>query len=86
MLEGRRSQVWTLDGTAGRHLTIEAMSSDFDTYLTVLGPGITVPLEDDDSGGDLDSRLSVTLPESGGYRIVVSSIGGGSGSYTVAVR
>jgi hypothetical protein len=86
MLEDRRSQAWTFEGTAGRTVTIDLSSGDFDSYLTVLGPGITVPLEDDDSGGDLHSRIVLTLEESGTFRIVVSALGPGAGAFELSVR
>ncbi len=86
MLEDRRSQVWTFEGTAGRTVTIDLSSPDFDSYLTVVGPGITVPLEDDDSGGDLHSRIVLSLEESGTFRIVVSALGPGAGAFELSVR
>jgi hypothetical protein len=86
MLEDRRSQAWTFEGTAGRTVTIDLSSGDFDSYLTVLGPGITLPLEDDDSGGDLHSRIVLSLEESGTFRIVVSALGPGAGAFELSVR
>jgi serine protease Do len=86
MLDDRRSQAWTFEGTAGRTVTIDLSSGDFDSYLTVIGPGITAPVEDDDSGGDLHSRIVLTLQESGTFRIVVSALGPGAGAFELSVR
>ena len=41
------------------------MSSDFDSYLQVAGPGFGTPLSDDDGGEELDSRLQITFPVDG---------------------
>jgi hypothetical protein len=81
--EGRRGQAWALLGRAGQTYTIDLASSEFDCYLLVVGPGLEQPLEDDDSGGDLDSRIRITLPEDGTYRVIASSLGGETGEYSL---
>jgi hypothetical protein len=43
-------------------------------------------LEDDDSGEGLNSRLDVTFPNDGTYRVVASSLGGSLGTFTLRVR
>jgi len=85
ILEGRRGQVWGVEGVAGQSFVIDLVSDDFDSYLYFGGPGLTEPLEDDDGGDALNSRLAVTLPETGTYRIVVSSLSDGSGAFTLSV-
>lgn len=85
-VEGRLVQAWAFTARAGQQVTIELVSEDFDSYLQVTGPGIPSPLIDDDSAGDLDSRLSVTFPQAGTYRIVAGSLGGNPGSYTLRMR
>ncbi|UCC73054.1 MAG: PPC domain-containing protein [Gemmatimonadota bacterium] len=72
--EGRHGQAWALEGRAGERYTIELISEDFDAYLYFVGPGLMGPLEDDDSAGDLNSRIAVTLPQDGVYRVVASSL------------
>jgi hypothetical protein len=85
LLEGRRGQVWGLNGVAGQRLVIDLMAEDFDAYLYLAGPGLPEPLSDDDGGDGLDSRISVTLPESGTYRVIVSSLSDGTGAFTLSV-
>jgi hypothetical protein len=85
VVEGRRGQVWGLNGVAGQSLVIDLMADDFDAYLYLAGPGLVEPLSDDDGGEGLNSQLSVTLPESGTYRVIVSSLSEGSGSFTLSV-
>ena len=86
VLEGRRSQVWTFEGAAGQSVTVELVSADFDSYLTVVGPGILSPLEDDDSAGDFDARIVFTPAESGAFRIVAASLGVDTGAFELSVR
>lgn len=82
---GRRGQVWGLNGVAGQRLVIDLMAEDFDAYLYLAGPGLVEPLSDDDGGDGLDSQISVTLPESGTYRVIVSSLSDGTGAFTLSV-
>ena len=85
IVEGRRGQVWGLSGVAGQTLVIDLMAEDFDAYLYVAGPGLAEPLSDDDGGEGLNSQLTVTLPQSGTYRLVVSSLSDGTGAFTLSV-
>lgn len=85
IVEGRRGQVWGLNGTAGQRLVIDLIADDFDAYLYLAGPGLLEPLSDDDGGEGLNSQLTVTLPESGTYRVIVSSLSDGSGPFTLSV-
>ena len=86
LLDGRRSQVWSFEGDAGQTVTIDLSSDDFDTYLTLLGPGIVAPIEDDDSGGSFNSRIVATLAESGTFRIVAAALGSDTGAFELSVR
>ena len=85
VVEGKPVQAWAFEARAGQQVTIDLMSEDFDSYLRVVGPGLS-PLTDDDGGNDLDSRLVVTFPQDGEYRIIASSLGGSTGSFTLQVR
>lgn len=86
VLDGRRSQAWTFEGTAGQAVTVELISAGFDSYLTVTGPGLPVPLEDDDSAGDLDARIVFTPTESGTFRVIAASLGVDTGGFELRVR
>jgi len=44
-----------------------------DAFVFLLGPGLEKPLQDDDSGGRCNARLTVRLPRTGDYTIVVTS-------------
>lgn len=75
---------------AGQRLSITARSDVFDTYLIVyrrqVGGEYEIVAEDDDSGGDLDSRVLLNS-EGGDYRIQVTSYSPGeTGDYSLVVR
>ena len=60
---------------AGRHdavVTVDLVSDSFDAYLIVYGPGLEA-VQDDDSGGNCNARITVRFPETGAYRIAVTT-------------
>jgi len=80
------SQSWTIAGTAGQVVTVDLESAAFDPYLFVAGPGIGTSLQDDDSGGNCNARLTLTFPQTGDYVIVVnSSTKHGTGPFNLSV-
>jgi hypothetical protein len=83
--DGRSGQAWAFEGVAGQRVTIH-LAADYDAYLYLVGPGITEPIGDDDSGGGTNSQIETTLPGTGTYRIIASSFSSGTGAYTLSVR
>src|SRR3989442_527358 len=71
--ESTYAQEWRLAGTTGQIVTIDLASEAFDAFVFLLGPGLEKPLQDDDSGGRCNARLTVRLPRTGDYTIVVTS-------------
>ena len=72
--ESTYAQQWRLRGRAGQTVTIDLASSAFDAYLFLLAPNAGAkPPQDDDSGGRCNARLTVRLPQTGDYTIVVTS-------------
>ena len=86
VVDGKPVQAWAFEAHAGDFVTIDLMSEDFDSYLYVVGPGLPEPLTDDDGGEGLNSRLDVSFPNDGVYRVVASSLGGTLGTFTLRVR
>jgi len=82
---GRRVQAWGLELTGTQSVTIDLRSETFDPYLYVTGPGISGTLDDDDGAGGCDARLTLRAGYAGFFRVVVSSIGGNTGPYTLRV-
>jgi hypothetical protein len=88
MNDGTWADVWQFNGQAGQTVTIELRSEEFDTYAQLLdGTGARLA-EDDDSLGDLDSRITFTLPRAGMYQIVVNNFSDErrAGVYTLTLR
>jgi len=72
--ESTYAQEWKMPGVAGETVTIDVASEAFDAYAFLFGPGFGADLpQDDDSGGNCNARLTVRLPKSGDYYIVVTS-------------
>tara|TARA_A100001391_G_scaffold1033_3_gene1419 strand:+ start:9848 stop:12433 length:2586 start_codon:yes stop_codon:yes gene_type:complete len=78
---------YTFEGQRGQRVTFDMASSEFDTYLSLLMPGGGSEENDDRAGedGETNSRLTVTLPETGTYTLVATSYQSGeTGSYTIS--
>ena len=88
MPDGTFADIWQFQGSAGQSVTIDVRSDEFDTYMQLLDANGNKLGEDDDSGGNLNSRLTYTLPTAGMYQIVVNNAGQTrrSGIYTVSIR
>jgi hypothetical protein len=74
--DGSHYDSWTIRVTAPQRVKIQMVSADFDAYLMVYrstAGRLTKLAEDDDSGGDLDAELTVSLPAAGEYEIVANS-------------
>lgn len=71
-----------------RRYVVTASSEAFDTVLGVYRSGRSEAVaEDDDGGGGTNSRVEFVPPETGEYRLCVSSFrGGAGGAYNVAVE
>ncbi|RZO64482.1 MAG: hypothetical protein EVA89_04425 [Sandaracinaceae bacterium] len=72
---------------AGWGLEVQMTSGDFDTFVTLIGPGGSSVAEDDDGGEGTNSRL-VYQPEASGVYIIRATTyqGGGRGAYHLIVR
>src|SRR5438552_13607086 len=62
------------------------VSTDFDTYLRLLDKKGKQLAEDDDSGGDLNSRIVHSPTESGDHVVVATTFDGEVGKFTLKVR
>lgn len=63
---------YTFNADAGQIVTLRATSESIDTTLALIAPDGEVIAEDDDSGGNLQPRLSeFVLPQTGQYRLIV---------------
>ncbi len=89
LASGEFIDTYTLRGRQGQQLDLRLSSSDFDPYVAITGPGGLSGFNDDDpdGGGGFDSRLFVTLPADGEYRITATSYEAGeAGQYRLTVN
>lgn len=84
--DGSFADFYMFNGTQGQQLTIDLVSSAFDTYLGLANLSGTFVIEDDDGGDGTNSRISASLPESGTYIIMANSVFANSfGAYSLTL-
>ncbi len=82
---------YTFNGTAGQQIVISMNSTAIDSYLFLIAPNNQYIAEDNDSGGNRNSRIPTTgsfftLPATGSYTILASSYNANEiGAYTLAL-
>ncbi|MEB3359529.1 MAG: trypsin-like peptidase domain-containing protein [Synechococcales bacterium] len=86
--DGSLYEEHAFQGQAGQTVTINLQSSDFNTYLILIGPNEQVIDQNDDmSPNSRNSELTVTLPVTGTYRAIANAYdASGRGSYQITVR
>lgn len=78
--------VWEIQGSAGKSVTIDLQSDDFDAVLFVVGPGMAETVYDDDGGGKCNARATVRFLEDGMYRVAATTTSSRTtGVYTLVV-
>lgn len=71
---------------AGKTYQIDLISDDFDAFLRLENKDSKELAFDDDSGGDLNSRIVFVCKEDGEYRIIMTSLNRQPGSFVLKVR
>ncbi|MCI0682965.1 MAG: PPC domain-containing protein [Gemmataceae bacterium] len=80
------SKARTVRLPAGQTLTIDLTSTAFDTYLRVEDEDGNEVAADDDGGEGLNSRVTLTPPRAGNYRLIATSFrGGATGAFQLRV-
>jgi hypothetical protein len=82
----KRYKVYSVKMVAGRTYTIDLVSDDFDAWLRLTDAYFKKLAEDDDSGGNLNSRIVFTPKADGVYHIFTTCLDGQLGDYTLSVR
>lgn len=80
------AKTYTVKLKKDRAYVIDLVTKDFDAYLRVLDKNGTELAEDDDGGGDLNSRLIFTPTAEDEYKIVATSFNGDVGKFNLKVR
>ncbi len=83
--DGTLYDMYEFEGEAGESITIMLNSDYFDARLFFSNPDGSNLASDDDGGGGSNSLVSVILPETGTYRIFVTSFFEGTGDYLVQI-
>jgi len=86
--DGSSYQTYEFQGQAGQSISIELTSGAFDTYLILLNSsGEKIAENNDLSNQSSNSSLTLTLPDTGTYRVIVNAKDrSGRGSYLLTVR
>ncbi|OCR02049.1 peptidase S1 [Oscillatoriales cyanobacterium USR001] len=86
--DGSLYREYNFEGRAGQSVTITLESSEFDPYLALFGPNNRLVAENDDIDEQTENAsITVTLPVTGSYRVIVNAYDAkGRGRYTVIVR
>lgn len=79
--------LYSFSGQAGDTVVIRNVSDDFDSYLRLTDAGGYELISNDDGAGSLDAQIGpYTLPSSGTYQIIASSLNGTSeGQFTLSL-
>lgn len=77
---------YTVKFSKDKTYLIDMSSKDFDPFLRLLDKKNQQVAEDDDSGGDLSSRIIYSPTESGDHHIVAATLNGDVGKFTLNVR
>jgi len=70
----------------GKVYVIDLVSTDFDSFLRLEDSKGKQLAQDDDGGGNLNSRITITAPEDDKYKIVATTFSGGAGKYSLTVK
>ncbi len=85
--DGRRCKAFRVDLEAGNTYIIEMKSNVIDSFLFLLNPDGVEIADDDDSGADLDSWITIQIDRTGTYEIHASSFEiQETGAFTLSVR
>ena len=85
LVDGRLADRWTLTVPTDTTLQLDLASEAFDAYIYVVDASGAVIYEDDDSGGNFNSRVTRNF-SAGTYSILATSFSSGEeGSYSITV-
>jgi len=83
---GEYADVYTIEGAVGQQLRVELTSSEFDTYVMVKSPSGNSLDNDDYEGAKDRSVIETVLTEAGQHRVIVTSYAKGeTGEYRLVI-
>jgi serine protease Do len=81
-----RCKIYRADLKAGAKYVLDLESTDFDAFLILQDGAGNVLASDDDSGGNLNSRIRFACPTSGNYVIIATGLGNPLGEFQLKIR
>lgn len=85
-VRNRPAKVHAFKAVKGQMYVIDMISAVFDSYLRLEDSGHNRLAEDDDGGGNLNSRIRFTAKQDGIHFVYASHLGGGEGRYTLTIQ
>lgn len=82
---GAPADLYRFTGRAGQRVAI-SLKADFDTYLELFDANHDSLATDDDSGGELNARLTFVLPQDGDYLIEARGFSDATGPYELKLE
>jgi len=83
---GVPGKVYAVTLRKGKAYVIDLVTTNFDAFLRLEDSAGVQLAEDDDGGGNLNSRIRFTATKDDTFLIYTTSLGGGEGEYTLSVR
>jgi len=84
---GKLGYVYSVQLKAGQTYIIDLESTDMDAYLYLFDGKSRLLAQDDDSGGDLNSRITFKADRDGVFHLLATSLAGDeTGEFTLKVR
>ncbi len=83
---GAPADLYRFTGRAGQRVAISLKADDFDSFLELFDANHNSLATDDDSGGELNARLTFVLPEDGDYLIEARGFSDAEGRYDLKVE
>jgi len=84
---GKLGRIYSVELKAGESYTIDLESPTMDSYLYLFDGKNKLLAQDDDSGGDVNSRITYRATADGVFHILASSLDGDeTGEFTLKVR
>jgi hypothetical protein len=83
---GAPADLYRFTGRAGQRVAISLKADDFDSYLELFDANHTSLATDDDSGGELNARLTFVLSEDADYLIEARGFSDATGRYDLKLE
>ncbi len=83
---GAPADLYRFTGRAGQRVAISLKADDFDSFLELFDANHNSLATDDDSGGELNARLTFVLPDDGDYLIEARGFSDAEGRYDLKVE